>query len=138
MLEAVPELKKYIYVIEDEYKKKLVQEIIKLFEETVLKFKCQLTAGVIHGDFNEQNILVNKNEAGEWMVTSILDFGDTSYSCYLFELAIVMTYTMILNKNIDSGGYVYAGFSSELVLPDNEIKLLKVNLLRYSKYCIVY
>ena len=51
--------------------------------------------GIIHGDFNEQNILCNKDVTGEWYVCAVLDFGDAHYSAYVFELAITMCYMMM-------------------------------------------
>lgn len=45
---------------------------------------------MIHGDFNETNILID-----EMNVCGILDFGDSSYSFYVFEVAICCLYMML-------------------------------------------
>lgn len=81
---------------------------------------------MIHGDFNEQNILVEEKQ-GKWHVKGILDFGDSHIACYIFELAITMTYMMIQGKSLDVGRYVLAGYSSVRKLPPEEFSLLKVN-----------
>ena len=82
---------------------------------------------MIHGDFNEQNILVNKNEDGDdYRITGILDFGDTCQSHYVFELAIAMAYMMLQTQNLATGGLVLAGYSSVRPIPENEKKVLKL------------
>jgi hydroxylysine kinase len=45
---------------------------------------------MIHGDFNETNIIVDETN-----VSGILDFGDSSYSYYVFEVAICALYMML-------------------------------------------
>ncbi|KAK4876664.1 hypothetical protein RN001_009170 [Aquatica leii] len=124
MLDVVPVLKQYFFVIKDDCKRKLFEIIIADFEEHVLKIRDNLEQGIIHGDFNEQNILT-KYVNDELMYSGILDFGDVNYSCYLFELAIALTYMMIMEKNVDSAGYVIAGYSKIRTIPDIEFSLLK-------------
>lgn len=81
---------------------------------------------MIHGDFNEQNILVEEVD-GKWMIKAILDFGDSHYSCYLYELAIAVTYMILLKKDIGVGGQVIAGYLSVNPISSMEVKLLKVS-----------
>ena len=54
--------------------------------------------GVIHGDYNEQNLLVAKNNVKsdgspyeEHDIVGVIDFGDMAETCYVYE---VMTYAM--------------------------------------------
>ena len=83
--------------------------------------------GMIHGDFNEHNILVNKvEESNEYRISGILDFGDTCYSYYVFELAIAMAYMMLQTKNLATGGLVLAGYSTVRTIPEHEKKVLKL------------
>lgn len=105
-------------------------DIVRQFEERVLSIRNKLEPGMIHGDFNEQNILVEEIN-GEWQIKAILDFGDSNYSCYLYELAIAMTYMMLLKKDISAGGHVIAGYSS--VIRISTIELLKV----FIKECFI-
>lgn len=84
--------------------------------------------GLIHGDFNEQNILVTRGrKEGEFKVSGVLDFGDSQVSYYVFELAITMTYMMLQTKDLATGGLVIAGYSTVRPIPDVEFKMLKVN-----------
>lgn len=55
----------------------------------------------------------------------ILDFGDVQYSCYVFELAVAMTYAMLLTGELRAGGLVLAGYTVSRRLPEHEYRLLK-------------
>ena len=84
--------------------------------------------GIIHGDFNEQNLLVQERENDEYHVTGILDFGDAAYSFYVFEIAIDMIYLILESDILDplvAGGYTLAGFLSEFDLCETDLNVLK-------------
>ena len=72
--------------------------------------------GVIHGDYNEQNIIVRdveeRDEMDGYKISGIIDFGDMQRSCYVFEVAITIMYMMVESKIVDPlevGGHVLAG-----------------------------
>lgn len=111
--------------MQSENRKKLVEEVIKEFDHQVRRHSNRFRKGLIHGDANEQNILV-EHQNGEWKIKAIIDFGDSHVGCYLYELAIVITYMMLLKKNIDAGGYVLAGFTRIMTISEEECSLLKV------------
>ncbi|KAJ8943391.1 hypothetical protein NQ314_009760 [Rhamnusium bicolor] len=125
MLESLPKLPQFLFAIPNEERRKLVLEVIHEFEERVLSISNTLERGMIHGDFNEQNIIVQK-EDDEWRIKAVIDFGDSHIACYLYELAIAMTYMIVEAKDIDAGGYVLAGYLSVRELPEREYRLLKV------------
>jgi hydroxylysine kinase len=91
-----------------------------------------LSRGMIHGDFNESNILISEND--ESNVCAILDFGDCSYSFYIFEVAIASLYMMLdavrgeVNQEhldqIEIGAHVIAGYLSEFKLSSSEFYLI--------------
>lgn len=71
---------------------------------------------MIHGDFNETNILIDISD--DTNVSGIVDFGDCSYSYYVFEVAIAALYMILVAKkpsnicnlsNIDIAAHVIAG-----------------------------
>lgn len=117
--------------MKDQTKLEIVEEVIAAFEKKVIANDEIFEKGLIHGDFNEQNILVHlvgKTKAGtEHKISGIIDFGDTSESNLIFELAIAMAYMMILSKDVTSGGFVLAGYTSVRVIPEAEKKVLRVN-----------
>ncbi|CAO1368817.1 unnamed protein product [Diamesa serratosioi] len=123
-LSSVPKLEEFVYVV-NEASRDMVETIIKQFQLRVLDNVDEFTKGMIHGDYNEQNILVGKCGA-DYKVTGILDFGDTNYSCFLYELAIAMTYMMLTSGEIETGGLFLAGYKMTRLIPDNELKVLKL------------
>lgn len=134
MLNKLPKLRNFLFAIEDnEDRYKLISDIIDEFERRILTSGVlkRLEVGLIHGDFNEQNILVGK-ENGELRVSAILDFGDVNFNCYLFELAITVTYMIIVTNDLDTGGHVLNGYKSVKRVTDEEQALLKVNYIELS------
>lgn len=128
MLTKVPELEKFKYVIKDAEKLELAEEVIEEFKYAVVPRLDELEKGVIHGDVNEMNVLVGLKEGGsksDYRVYGIIDFGDIQYSYYVFELAITMTYMMLVAGDPRVGGYVLAGYTVNRRLPDDEYRLLK-------------
>ncbi|XP_022126935.2 hydroxylysine kinase [Pieris rapae] len=128
MLTKVPELEKFKYVIKDTEKLDLVEEVIEEFKYAIVPRLDELEKGVIHGDINEMNILTTSkipNSKSDYRISGVLDFGDIQYSYYVFELAITMTYVMLLSGDLRSGGLVLAGYTVNRRLPDDEYRLLK-------------
>ncbi|XP_052749479.1 hydroxylysine kinase [Galleria mellonella] len=128
MLSKVPELDKFKYVIKDSEKLDLAEEVIEEFKYAVVPRLEELERGVIHGDVNEMNILVVAKPGGsqsDYRISGIIDFGDIQYSYYVFELAIAMTYAILVSGNPASGGLVLAGYTVNRRLPDEEYRLLK-------------
>lgn len=125
MMTEIPKLKNFLFAVKNSQRKVLVEEVIDQFSNRVLPVANKLESGMIHGDFNEQNIIVNKVD-GKWKIDAIIDFGDSHYSCYLFELAITMMYMILQGKDIDIGGYVLAGYKSIRELTRQEFNLLKI------------
>jgi len=68
-------------------------------------------------------VATNDNQVS---LKALIDFGDTHYCCYLYELALAMTYVILLTNNIESGGYVLGGYSCFRIVTDEEFNLLKV------------
>lgn len=124
-LQYFVELSQFLFVVKDTHKKQLIREVINEFRQTVLPFDGQLEKGIIHGDFNERNILV-EDENSSWKVKGILDFGDSHKSCYVYDLAIAMVYMILQAKSIDAGKFVIEGYNLVRKIPNIEYSLLKV------------
>jgi len=113
--------------VKDEEKRGIVEDVLAAFDKNILANIDTFAKGIIHGDFNEQNILVTETAKGnEFKVSGVIDFGDTSLSYYVFELAIAMAYMMIESKELSTGGLVIAGYGMIRNIPENERKVLKV------------
>jgi len=86
---------------------------------------------MIHGDFNEHNILVRKYSE-KWMADGVLDFGDTQFNCYLFEVALAACYMMLMAKEpldpVRAGALVVVGYNTNRPLAKTELDLIRVLL----------
>ncbi|KAG5866464.1 hypothetical protein JTB14_022612 [Gonioctena quinquepunctata] len=125
MLESVPQITQFLFAIADDQKKQLVKDVIQEFQNRVLSISDSLERGLIHGDFNEQNIIVAEKN-GEYELKAVIDFGDSHVACYLYELAITMCYMMLIEKDVWPGGYVLAGYSAVRKVQEKELSLLRI------------
>ena len=128
-LSSIPQLRDYLHALENAGNRKLVSEIIAAFEAQVVPEEANLARGVIHGDANEQNVLMTRREAdGEYEVSTVIDFGDSHVNPLVFELAITIMYMMTKSTVVHPnavGGHVIAGYVTERKLPDLEMSLLR-------------
>ncbi|XP_076230531.1 hydroxylysine kinase isoform X2 [Nomia melanderi] len=79
MLTSVPDLRRFIYAVSNDYERDLAHQVIHAFEEDVLRVMPKLEQGIIHGDLNEQNIVVNSNG------TEVTAAGDLAMGKYVIE-----------------------------------------------------
>ncbi|XP_030556679.1 hydroxylysine kinase [Drosophila novamexicana] len=133
MLQSVPQLRDFLYALEDHQRRALCEEIIDAFESKVLSMLSTMELQIIHGDYNEQNIVVNAPTADterpdSYRVSGVIDFGDTSRSPLIFELGIAMSYMMLQAKDLASGGIFLAGYTS--------IQSISAADRDYLKYCV--
>lgn len=128
MLESFPKLKDFVYVVKDEHHKDIIEQVLKAFDQRIVPNLNEFEPGVIYGDFNEQNIIVNKKASNskDYEITGIIDFGDICYSRYVFELAIAMTYMILESNDLDVGGLVIAGYSMIRMIPQHEKDVLRI------------
>ena len=86
---------------------------------------------MLHGDLNEQNLLVSPDSSGQHHIRGLLDFGDSHRSALVFEIALAIMYLMVDCPagvpRLDVGGHVLAGYQRHRALTDQEMKVLKVN-----------
>ncbi|CAC5381444.1 AGPHD1 [Mytilus coruscus] len=131
-------LLEYTFAVKDKDNLELVTEVIKAFQDEVIPNYKNITEGYIHGDINEQNILVReiaekqKTEGGENCscdVTAFIDFADATYSYRVFDVAIMVAYLSIDCKEFDQldvGGHVLAGYFTELKLNAEEMDVMRI------------
>ncbi|XP_033341414.2 hydroxylysine kinase [Megalopta genalis] len=125
MLTSMPKLRQFTYVVKDDLEKDLVYQVIDAFEKDVLRVISKLEQGVIHGDLNEQNIVMSSN--GE-DITAVIDFGDSHRTCLIFELAIALCYMILQAGDMTMGKYVIEGYQDFRKLTELEKKILKVTV----------
>ncbi|OWF56601.1 hydroxylysine kinase-like [Mizuhopecten yessoensis] len=137
-------LKEFVFVVKDENDKRVVDEIISAFESDVLPRCDQLQKGVIHGDLNEQNILVVEvpgqddvtPESRVYDVSGLLDFMDVTDSYCVFDVAIniaYMSFTCEPSEQLDAGGHILAGMVP--VFPFNDVELDALQISVCARLC---
>ncbi|CAB3366435.1 Hypothetical predicted protein [Cloeon dipterum] len=128
-LDSAPKLVDFLFAVTEEDKKKLVADVIAAFNDRVMPLIETLPKGMIHGDFNEHNILVRKHSE-KWVSDGLLDFGDSQYNCYLFEVALAACYMMLQAKEsltpVHAGTLVVAGYHKLRPLSATELGLMRV------------
>ena len=95
-----------------------------------------LSLAVIHGDFNEQNIIVaeraqeKQTTTDKFSVQSVIDFGDSHEAYYVMDVAIGIAYFMIGNNltasSVELGGHFLVGYQRHMVLTDAEFDALHI------------
>lgn len=134
---SVPHLKNFLFAINNNDDRDLVETIVKAFEHEVETKYSRLPKGLLHGDYNEQNILVERSsENHDYEVCGILDFADAQVSYYVFDISMAVAYLMLDSRVIDpiaAGGQVLAGYCSLRPMIDDEWDVLKVCVA--SRYC---
>jgi hydroxylysine kinase len=127
MLDHVPQLRQFLYAVKDKEKLGVIETVLDQFETRIIPNLTLYARSVIHGDYNEQNILVDLCESsGDFQLAGVLDFGDTSCSCVVFDLAIAMTYLMLQSESLETGGLVLAGYRSIRPVPQAELDILRI------------
>ncbi|CAM9415653.1 unnamed protein product [Ascophyllum nodosum] len=119
----------YVEYVEDPGKRRVAEEVIEAFRSTVMTTSAHFRHSVIHGDFNDANIVLTPDLQD---VAGVLDFGDTAYSWIVNDVAIAMAYAMLCPFAKKSGDPIGAaalllrGFSSVKPLLPAESRHLRV------------
>ncbi|XP_046329602.2 hydroxylysine kinase-like [Haliotis rufescens] len=112
----VPLLTRYTFSLQNKAERDIIEDIVSAFNTEVVSKYEQLPKGYIHGDPNEQNILVSKSHGGgDYEISGILDFSDVANSYLVLDLAMNIAYLMIDSEvvdQLDTPGYILAGYES--------------------------
>ena len=141
-------LERYISVAsQDTSEFNLLQHVYKKFVNGVIPKLGDLDKHVIHGDLNDENVLVVPTQRGDsHEIAGILDFGDTSDSYRVFEVAICMMYMIMLRvqqgdthqEAIRSAGHLLRGYQSVYSLSHSELDLLYWSVAaRFLQSCVI-
>jgi 4-aminobutyrate aminotransferase-like enzyme len=105
--------------VEDESRRRLLEYGFHL-HASVLPRLIGLPRSVVHGDANDENVLVD----GE-RVTGFVDFGDSLENPTVSELAIALAYAMLdVADPLDAGAAVVGGYHSTRPLGADECEVL--------------
>ncbi|XP_044217700.1 hydroxylysine kinase-like [Thunnus albacares] len=127
-------LEDYLSVIDGDPLQEVVKAVIEQYKSSVQPKINSFRKGIIHGDLNDQNIIVTPLGNGHHEVSGILDFSLLSNDCYVCEVAIEIMYLMLEHPSpLDVGGAVLAGWESIMVLSEYERDSLF--LLVLGRFC---
>jgi ethanolamine-phosphate phospho-lyase len=101
--------------------RKIVQHFFSVFKDEVQPLINSLRQSVVHGDLNEANIIVKDDK-----LIGFIDFGDMGYAPVVCELAVLLTYVMMMfpEECIEKAKLVIATFQQHFLLTEEEITLL--------------
>ncbi|UCH09524.1 MAG: aminotransferase class III-fold pyridoxal phosphate-dependent enzyme [Fidelibacterota bacterium] len=103
-----------------------------IVERTLLQFRARITPllaelpiSVIHNDANDENVLLEKDPAGDWQVSGLLDFGDMLRTCTVSELAIACAYAIFgMEDPLTVIARITRGYHRAHQLSEAEIRVL--------------
>jgi len=102
-------------------------EVLRFFLsrfEQIQPTYAELRKSVIHGDVNDNNILVS-DDLAQPRVTGIIDYGDAVYSQTINELAVALAYAVMHKPDLLSAAVqVIKGYNSHFPLEEKEIDCL--------------
>src|SRR5262245_31506883 len=109
--------------IDDRKQRGILEHFLGRFETKVAPRLARLRAQVIHGDANDNNLLVD-GAVGR-RVTGLIDFGDAIHSATVGELAVACAYA-VLNQPapIEVAGRIAAAYHRVYPLQSDELDLL--------------
>ncbi len=106
--------------IENESRRKLIEQVKVRFESDAKPYLPALRAQVIHNDANDYNILV---ESGR--ISALLDFGDMLFAPLVCEVAVAAAYALLGEEQpLEAACHVIAGYHAAQPLTLTEIALL--------------
>uniref|UniRef100_A0A8D0AYK6 Hydroxylysine kinase n=1 Tax=Sander lucioperca TaxID=283035 RepID=A0A8D0AYK6_SANLU len=138
-LSNIPLTEGYLSVMDGDPLQDVVRAVIEQYKLHVQPKISSFRKGILHGDMNDQNILVTPVDNGHHEVSGVLDFSMLMNDCYVFEVAIIIAYMMLENPSpLDVGGAVLAGWESIMVLNEDERDSLFLLVLGRLCQSLVY
>ena len=94
------DLKHFLGDVDDPGRQAKAEIVFKYFEDHVMPRILSFGKGIVHGDFNGLNIILDKSHTGgSYKVAGIVDFGDCCETCTVFDLGICLAYIITENMN---------------------------------------
>ncbi len=90
----LPSLQADVVRIGDASLRDTVATHLKRVLQRLPAWRSTLPMTVVHNDANDYNVIVTRDGADRWNVSSVIDFGDTCTSLRAANLAIACTYAM--------------------------------------------
>ncbi|OQV20980.1 putative Hydroxylysine kinase [Hypsibius exemplaris] len=123
--------------VDDSTQLTVFRDVLAEFERHLTTHRHELPQGVIHGDLNEGNIVMEQSaeeENAQYFVKGIIDFSDMHFSCRIFDLVLALAYMMLecckkgLLDPIEAGAIVFHGYLQENTISPAEMDILKIGM----------
>lgn len=109
-----------VRAIADPHRRQLLDAAFTLWAAGAAPYLSDLPGGVIHGDLNDENVLVDRGR-----LAGIIDFGDALVNPLVCDLAIALTYLLLDQPEpLDAGADLVAGYHSVRPLSATEAEVL--------------
>ncbi|XP_074656676.1 hydroxylysine kinase-like [Tubulanus polymorphus] len=117
--------------------RELLDEIVTQFERVVVPQLARCRASIVHGDLNDENLLLTRDNSDRWRLECFIDYGDCIYSYTILDIAIAIMYFTCFNKGHDIFDIVrniLAGYLSNLDIAETDRSVLRICICaRYAQ-----
>ncbi|MGQ9577765.1 MAG: aminotransferase class III-fold pyridoxal phosphate-dependent enzyme [Candidatus Aminicenantales bacterium] len=112
--------------ISDPAKRRLIDYHLTQLEIGVLPFLKDWRESVIHNDANENNLLVQGSRVSFPKISGLIDFGDMVKTYLAVEIAVAITYAMMMERDdpMVAAQALLSGYHQVLPLEEKEIEVL--------------
>jgi len=122
-LDNVIACKAYLHDVTDEDVRARIERIYATYEKNILPKLQFLRKSVIHGDANEQNLLVAVDRPTK--IAGLIDFGELQFGIHINELAITIAYALLGEDDIELAvRKIIQGYTQEFLLEADELDVL--------------
>ncbi|KAJ1526079.1 hypothetical protein ONE63_009244 [Megalurothrips usitatus] len=124
-----PDVLQHLHVVPDAARAALVSEVLDAFRRDTEAHADFLRddAGIIHGDYNQFNLVVRRPGAGAaYSLAGVIDLGDCHWAPRVFEVALAATYMGMTSGTVEAVRDVLVGYAERRPLAPEAVGLLRV------------
>ncbi|MBC7364754.1 MAG: aminotransferase class III-fold pyridoxal phosphate-dependent enzyme [Candidatus Aminicenantes bacterium] len=116
--------KERLKFVTDPVLKRQLDYCLLQYETKVLPVAHRLRTQVIYGDANEHNFLLTSRKADQARIKGLLDFGDMTESFLVAEVAIALTYALMLKPEEEIAREILSAYHRKNPLQPEELDIL--------------
>lgn len=125
-------------LVSDTTTRALIGDLCRRFDADTRPHLDRLARGVVHGDLNDNNILVGHVSDAELdpVVTGIVDFGDMVHSYRIADLAIAIAYAMLGESDpLGVASEIVRGYAAAREYEPSDTELAALHGLACMRLC---
>jgi len=122
-LDNVLTCKTYLPDVIDEDARDRIVRLYDEYEKSIMPELPHLRKAIIHGDANEQNLLILPDQPDK--IAGLIDFGEMQYGTQINELAITLAYSLLGEDNLQmAADQIIEGYTKAFALEKAEMDIL--------------